>query len=565
MAKDDVYKDEPIDRKQAVEELLKRVSGVKRAADALWDDITPVEGIKPLQQSLFSLEEDSFFSTPWKSPLGKISPAQAQALQVDDDALRELKELRQQWKSLRGQSKEETFYLQAKLAERFEPPGLPAEPFECYYPCYNDMSLAQLYSYFTFRAAFRRGERANVSTSLVFVLIYELLMLVGTCDAEESWRMLCRVKDYYSAERRAVRNYLSQWMKDFVVVNNLSEHIPEAFGEQLKEDEWVQNLLLIGKGTDEEMWRAFPLASSFNIYNTAFSKKHPDIAMRVAGKVMRALERQSMEETKVGFAERHLVLRRNECRYMYANAVAWKPPQKGERIFEVDSVRRYVLRRGTWMLEYYIPLVRKHSYKTSLADILHDTDCLLRRAMRFKPYTATRISEPEFETLVVKCIAEYAEEVKARRKKEALDKVKIDFSKLGCIRNDADVVRNALTVEGGTEDATAPWHANDEIKEDGAADPHTHHSPQAPLADTPLEDVQLTDDERQFLSLLLSHGNWKTLAKERRLMPSLLEENINNALYDRFGDNVLEEGDNGPQVVEDYAEALRALFFATNN
>lgn len=581
MPKDDFYKDEPINRKQAVNDLLKKVPGVRRATDTLWDDYAPMEGCEPEQLQLFSLGDEATHSVQRKAfgitPKDKLTPAQREALRVDDSSLEELKGLRRQWKELHGKAKEEAFYKQAKLAERFEPEGLPAEPFEHYYPCYDDMTLAQLYSYFAFRAAFRRGERANVSTSYVFLLIYELLMLVGTDDAEEGWRLLCRAKDYYGDEMRAVRRYMEQWMKDFVVVNGLSEHIPEAFGKQLNEDRLVQQLMTIGKGTDEEMWQVFPLASSFNIHKSAFSKQHPDMAMHVAGKVMRALERKCMKMANVGYAELHLALRRDEYRYMYANAVAWKPPQREDRVFEVDSVRRYVLHRGTWKLEYFSPNTRRSRYETSLADILRDTDSHLRRATGFKPGTATRIEDPDFEQTVRGCIEEYVAEETARRKKEARDKVKIDFGKLGDIRNDAEAVKNALTVEDETTAGTSPLPCSHAESPTGPADIAPAPNTQAePLAETPAQaaphpqgvpadELPLAGDERLFLSLLLSHGDWKAFAKERRLMPSLLEESINNALFDRFADNVLEEGEEGLQVVEDYVDELNSMFFAANN
>ena len=72
----------------------------------------------------------------------------------------------------------------------------------CYFknisPTYRDMSLAQLRSYFTFRANFRRGNYLEVPLSYVQVYIYEVLMLIGIANAEEGYQILKEIDRAYS-------------------------------------------------------------------------------------------------------------------------------------------------------------------------------------------------------------------------------------------------------------------------------------------------------------------------------------------------------------------------------
>ena len=48
--------------------------------------------------------------------------------------------------------------------------------------------------------------------------------------------------------------------------------------------------------------------------------------------------------------------------------------------------------------------------------------------------------------------------------------------------------------------------------------------------------------------------------KENHLMPSIVADTINGALFDEIGDNVLEEDGDTLAVVEDYREEILQLF-----
>lgn len=70
----------------------------------------------------------------------------------------------------------------------------------------------------------------------------------------------------------------------------------------------------------------------------------------------------------------------------------------------------------------------------------------------------------------------------------------------------------------------------------------------------------LTEDEAEFLHLLLSKGSWKEFVRERHLLPSMLADSINEKLMDMIGDVVIEFDGEDPVLVEDYEEELEGLF-----
>ena len=72
-------------------------------------------------------------------------------------------------------------------------------------------------------------------------------------------------------------------------------------------------------------------------------------------------------------------------------------------------------------------------------------------------------------------------------------------------------------------------------------------------------DSPFTDDEREFLKLILNGGDERSFLKERHIMPGVMLEKINEIFLDIIGDTALEE-DNGRIVpVEDYTEDIRDL------
>ena len=74
-------------------------------------------------------------------------------------------------------------------------------------------------------------------------------------------------------------------------------------------------------------------------------------------------------------------------------------------------------------------------------------------------------------------------------------------------------------------------------------------------ARVPLDEVQTT-----VLQLLLEGKNTKELLKAHHLMPSIVTDAINEALFDEIGDNVLECEDDTISIIEDYREDITNLF-----
>ena len=71
------------------------------------------------------------------------------------------------------------------------------------------------------------------------------------------------------------------------------------------------------------------------------------------------------------------------------------------------------------------------------------------------------------------------------------------------------------------------------------------------------DDCPLEEGERRLLHALLYGGDLSWVRKEGLLL-SVLVDGINETLFDRFGDTVL-QFDTEPELIEDYAEELKEM------
>ena len=118
----------------------------------------------------------------------------------------------------------------------------------------------------------------------------------------------------------------------------------------------------------------------------------------------------------------------------------------------------------------------------------------------------------------------------------------IDLSGLDRIRRDAAITRESLL----TEEEKA------EFREEPPA-PATAGLP------VPVEIAGLDSIHTQILAEVMRGGNAAALIKENHLMPSVVADTINEALFDEIGDNVLICDGDEIELVEDYRMDLEDI------
>lgn len=129
----------------------------------------------------------------------------------------------------------------------------------------------------------------------------------------------------------------------------------------------------------------------------------------------------------------------------------------------------------------------------------------------------------------------------------AKPKISIQFSQLDKIRRDASETRDSLLTEEekteSEESGTKPGESETEPENDHCE-----------LSSDLLNDVQL-----QIMRMLLNGESPRSFISENHLMPSVVADGINEALFDEIGDTVLECDGDDLSLIEDYIENINEL------
>ena len=141
-------------------------------------------------------------------------------------------------------------------------------------------------------------------------------------------------------------------------------------------------------------------------------------------------------------------------------------------------------------------------------------------------------------------------------------KITIDMNGLDQIRKDAIATRNSLL----TEEELAEIEPS--VKEPAPAQNASTESCRSSIpasADSPMDetgvkpDIPLDAVQIQILRILLRGESVLKIVKKNRLMPSMVADAINEALFDEIGDTVLSCEDDMLSIVEDYRDDISQM------
>lgn len=559
-------------------------------------------------------------------------------------------------------SRARVFYEQAQeyagreSAARFE--GV----FRRYYPTYADLPEQVLEGYFGWRTRARKKEWEKAPFAFIYLYIYEIFTQAGISSPEEGYRILKEIDGHYGLERPGTSQsflggtesmmlhvHLIEWMRDYCAYFNLSD---PWHGECF--EKWIDNdrYLSILRRTDsiaagvaaapgntdadsaesqpasitaqaaaytsggehvsrEEFFGALEAVSSFSPRSKMY-QKHPEECMDLLVRICRALSgyfkntaRRTLYEYCFGQQER-------EVHRMFENAVFWDFKNYSDYCYQIDDIRFYICRNGSWQLEGPAGSSTARSgakgsssrpaHKSGLlGDFLQEAERQMREAYGVKPALKQKTYNENIVAVIGDAIRSYQKEQDEARK----PRITIDFSRLSAIRSDADITAGRL-LEGSEE-------------ESGAAAPIRAISPAEETAVTPIEenpvdqltarrskedsvlvsasisednvetaeraevnvllgaypsvgdevaipvqegtsDSPLTAEESHFLRLVLDGGDYVGYARSIHAFPSVMADGINEKLYDYLNDTALEDDGSGQlTVVEDYTEDVRDL------
>ena len=512
----------------------------------------------------------------------------------------------------RGESIEEkcrNFYRQGKFMEDYEDDAPWTGEYRRYFTTYHDLHLPQLRGYFAWRTAVRRGEFRPIAASLAYMYVYELLCGIGASSPEDSLHKMQEFEKGFldsGIGDSFMRRNLHHWMLDYAVIHNvpletaqLSE-IPAV----AQRDRQMAVLREPERHTDEEIFLAL----------CAFGGKKTEQSPVVTGNkekgqhLFAALWRYLTEHYRTGTTDRTAEqttaqgpehdpeiftacfgARQSHSWTPLTNAIHWEEDKPQEAEYVLNPCRRYRCHEGEWTEERY---ENPYFARDRLQGLLHAADKDFRRYLKTGHYLRAKKEEEWAEPWIEAVIAADREaEERARieaEKEAAMAKITIDLSGLDKIRRDALVTRDSLLTESEMADmeetgvgpslsavfpaqsqAALPSQQQDSLPSPAQDDGTAQQAESGPAQDDgtglPAESRQtpliegLDSLHTQILCALVRGESVAALIRENRLMPSMVADTINEALYDEIGDIVLECDGDSLTIVEDYLEDLEEV------
>lgn len=452
------------------------------------------------------------------------------------------------------------FFRQARLMADFEDDFDRTAPFHRYWPAYRDMDDAQLRTYFTFRARVRRGEAPPVPLSYVFVLAYELLAQIGAARPADALARLDALETAYAARHPALAAHLARWKRDFAVHCNLSSAVDAVFAPERAADRDLAVLADAATADDETLFAAACRSGGFDPARSAGARAAPERFRAVVCRTLRALAK-----SRTFFFSACLRLKPRCDRWnLFAGALVLRRAPQPDHVFAIDAVRRFRFEAGECFCIRFPDRDLAPGRARGLGDLLRECDRRMRLAWRLPGALKERTLPPGAAAAIARAIeGERAEEARTEAAERA---VKIDFAALEGIRRDAEATREALLAEDG--EATEGMGEEEVPAPAPPAAPPAEEPPGGPVpppAPEAAEGTALPEPHRAFLAAVLAGTGWKECARAAGQPAEVLADAINARALDETGDILLDAGDEGPRVIEDYLPFARRLAGLSGN
>ena len=466
-----------------------------------------------------------------------------------------------------------TFVKQSEFMHAFEDDCEAVAEFYTTTPSLQQMSDAQLRTYYTWRTQLRRGHTDPVAFPYALLYCYELINRIGTKDAEEGFTRLIEFWTDFRIHDERIDPLLRRWALDYYLANELNEpfavyntRFPLPYEDT---SDAVDAMLTDGYLNDLNLLER---SSSYKLTGGQFFRKgDPTRLTACALSALRAVDEL--------FAAQKLVLRKLFIEHrtepsgaLFTDAIYNPAKDKRRRKIQLNRYESVTIsttgnRRDYYSLELYRPVIGfifkmldarmrvafefprqlKHPEAAQMKNAFLRSEFAdaLVRIEPWKKQAYALLKRKLFVDTLDTAIGEFlAEEASA-----AKNRVDIDFSRLAQIR--ADHEHTAKKLE--SLDDAPPIAANTAHSATPAPIALTTPAPPLPADDMSALVEALDADARTILAALLrgaAHPGFKA---------ALLIEHINEAALDALGDNLIDTSPEPPQVFEDYSDELSQI------
>ena len=501
-------------------------------------------------------------------------------------------------------SESELFYRQALLMADFEDDYPHQGSFRASTPTYSAMSDRQLRGYFTWRAAVRRGEVREAPAAFAFLYVYELLCGIGADNPDDGLRKLSDFRESARPFARGLDSHMDTWLLDYVVYHGLDPELARhgkataldrkllALRDARAEAEAALARVRpargkgagtppLGEEAEARLLEALDGLSIAPLRGRGLYREHPRDVDHVASAVFLAVAEHCDKHRKTPYLADWFADPLELPHTMFASAVFFEPEPHPDAVVDINPIRRYRCRAGRWTCE------RIGGGTSCGAEVGELLDAVARRmeaAYGEAPGERDRGAGGKRMPKYLQSIID--REIAARlawNEAHAPVVLDVDLTKLSGIRSAAALTREALLVDEEREDGRAPADGAGHPVDPDMGTPHGAAASEGPRGDRTLDETAgaqqavdrprpaspaaapnatesprgaMLEPEQADLLRALLEGREATTAGTSL---DMLVDSINEALFDEIGDTVIEFGESGPRLIEDYREDVEGL------
>lgn len=438
--------------------------------------------------------------------------------------------------------REQNFYLQGKLVASYEDHYEGKQSFLRYYPTYHDLTVGQARTYFTWRTKIRQNIYEKISDSYAYIYLYELLNGIGIKDPEEGLdKLITFNKNYAQRFSPEIGAYLERWIRDYIVFYNINKANDTFFVKEQTNDKKYEQLLYPDQFSNHEVAESLMKLSNYKISNCPLYKKNIEkfehLLVLIWHKIL------DLRNDGFDFFTSYIAYKNQMTIQLFSAAVFNHQLEPKTTSYEIDQIRKYFYdeEKNTWYCESYWGLTGQ---KSIMGNFLHEVD----REIRLCFNLGRNLKPRKIEKHYLKAIRDGIKEYQIEEQKLKQPKIEFNLSQLLTIRADAAGTRDSLLTE---EELQAEQEENKQIEE--------------AVVDDEQENYGLSSEETTTITLLLKGKDLNKYLKGQHLMAAVIIDNINEKLFDEFGDNVIEFINDIPTVIEDYQEDLEDMFLKGTN
>lgn len=438
--------------------------------------------------------------------------------------------------------REQNFYLQGKLMASYEDHYDGKQSFLRYYPTYHDLTVGQARTYFTWRTKIRQNIYEKISDSYAYIYLYELLNGIGIKNPEEGLdKLITFNKNYAQKFSPEMGAYLERWIRDYIIFYNINKANDTFFVKEQTNDKKYEQLLYPDQFSNHEVAESLIKLSNYKIENCPLYKKNIEKFEHLLVLIWRKI--LDLRSEGFDFFTSYIAYKNQMTIQLFSAAVFNHQLKPKTTSYEIDQIRKYFYdeEKNTWYCESYWGLTGQ---KSIMGNFLHEVD----REIRLKFNLGRNLKPRKIEKHYLKAIRDGIKEYQIEEQKLKQPKIEFNLSQLSTIREDAVGTRDSLLTE---EELQAEQEENEQLEET--------------VVDNEEENYGLSSEEKTTIILLLKGKDINKYLKEHHLMAAVIIDNINEKLFDEFGDNVIEFINDIPTVIEDYQEDLEDMFLKGTN